>query len=287
MHQVQRNFYAGVMGFPVAHSWSPRIFARLSQILEFPLHYRGIEVQPKDWDEALPVIQRLRLFDGWNVTLPYKERFYDWVDELSPEAKAVGAVNLVRLAEDGRSWGHNTDVFGILKTLEEQNLDVGRGLAVIYGAGGAALSVGYVLGLQGASEVWFVNRTLTRAQAQCKRLRRLFPHTQFVAAEVAPVRFRSPPRLYVNATPLGMKGFPSRSPMRTRAEGGALAFDLVYAPESTPFLRSAERQGLRRVGGLDMLLWQALASWEIWVGEIPKIQKIKKQLRQEIVTQIR
>ncbi len=280
MATLREKFYAGVMGFPVNHSRSPQIFSDLARILGYPLDYRRIEVRPENWEMSVTTIQQLQLFQGWNVTLPYKERFFARVDHLSPEAQAIGAVNVIRLARDGSLWGYNTDVFGVLKTLEEQKVRVQGASAVIFGAGGAALAVSYVLGKLRASEVWLVNRTLFRARTQAMRLRKLFPRTVFHSVEALPQRLDIPPRLFVNATPLGMSGFPKKSLLPKRVEGEALALDLVYHPEKTPFLQAAQKQGLSAVNGLDMLLWQALASWEIWVGKIPQIQKVKNQLKQ-------
>ncbi len=284
MPKFKEKFYAGVMGYPVSHSWSPRIFSHLSRILDHPFDYRLIEVEPKNLEKSIQAIRAFQWVQGWNVTIPYKEELFSRVDRLSPEAQAVGAINVVHLSRDGLLWGHNTDVFGVLKTLEEQKLKICGKPSVIFGAGGAALAVGYVLGKLKASQVWMVNRTAARATLQAKRLQKLFPFTIFHSATEVPAQFEAPPALYVNSTPLGMQGFPRKSLLPKKTQGDAFAFDLVYRPANTPFLRAAQKQGLPHVGGVDMLLWQALASWEIWVGKIPQIQKVKDELKQEFVT---
>ena len=272
------------MGFPVSHSWSPAIFSHLARTLDYPLDYRRIEVPSENLDESVRLLRRLQLFQGWNVTLPYKEKFLGLADELSAEAKAIGAVNLVKVTQEGRLWGYNTDVLGVQKTFEEQKAKITGNTAVIFGAGGAALSVGYALGTLEASEVWMVNRTLAKAQSQIRRLKRIFPGTGFRAVQVLPEAVGASAKLMVNATPLGMTGFPKKSLLPRVVASDVLVFDLVYHPAITPLLRASQKRGLASVGGLDMLLWQALASWEIWVGRIPHIQRVKKELKQQIVT---
>ena len=284
MAKPREKLYAGVMGFPVSHSWSPSIFSLLARILDDPLDYRTIEVDPVNWEESVSVLQNIKIFHGWNVTLPFKEKFLNRVDVLSSEARAVGAVNVVKVSEGGKLWGYNTDVFGVQRTLEEQKFRAQGKCAVIFGAGGASLAVAYALGSSGASDVWIVNRTIARARSQAKRLRTLFPKTVFHACEQLPRTRTISPQLYVNATPLGMVGFPRESLLPKSVVADALVFDLVYHPEKTPFLASAEKLGVASVGGLDMLLWQALASWEIWVGKVPQLHKVKNELKQQLVT---
>ena len=184
------------------------------------------------------------------------------VDELSPEAQGVGAVNVVHF-RGSRLRGHNTDVFGIKKTLEEQRYRVAGQSALLLGAGGAALAVAYALGQGRAREVFILNRSRGRALTLARRLTRLFPKTRFVVPGRGAADFSSV-SLYINATPLGMKGFPNETLLPTELNPDALAFDLVYRPEKTAFLKVASRKGLRTVGGLDMLIWKRLLPGNIW-----------------------
>jgi shikimate dehydrogenase len=282
---VQKKFYAGVLGFPISHSLSPQIFEYLAMTLGESLDYRKIEVRPQDLDSCRVAIQKLKLLQGCNVTLPHKEAVLSWMDELSKEARALGAVNVIRQDSKGRLSGYNTDVIGVKKALQEQKFKVSGRSAVIFGAGGAALAVGYVLGQLKASDVWIVNRTVGKARLQSKKLSRLFSKTTYHPVGSVSKAYQSDPVLYVNATPLGMAGFPPGDllPESQFLRVPALAFDLVYRPQRTAFLRTAHARGLSTLGGLDMLIWQALATWEIWMGPIAHAQRLKVELKKVLI----
>jgi shikimate dehydrogenase len=227
-------------------------------------------------------LKGLGLFKGWNVTIPHKEAIARLADRLSPEARLIGAANVVEF-RDGKVLGHNTDAYGVSETLREQGLDLRRRGVLLIGAGGAALSVGYAAGRARAATVWIANRSPERARRAARRLARRFPRTRFRAIGLDALEdFTEEIGLYVNATPLGMKGFAARSLLPSIVCEGALAFDLVYRPARTPFLEQAEERGLRTVGGLDMLIWQAIRTWEIWFGPVRGKRAVKAALRKHL-----
>jgi shikimate dehydrogenase len=200
--------------------------------------------------------------------------------ELSPEAGAIGAVNVVQfLSEEVR--GHNTDVIGVRETLREQKFAMRGKRCLILGAGGAAAAVGYVLGEGGAGSVVFRNRDTAKARALAGALGKLFRRTEFVVG-VGVEDGLDDFDLYVNATPTGMKGFPVSLPVSMKKKRGALAFDLVYRPAKTAFLARAKRSGLASVGGLDMLIWQAIGTWEIWFGRVSSRNRLKSALKRHL-----
>ncbi len=252
---------AGVLGHPVEHSISPRLFAFFTKRTGIVLDYRRFDVAPPRLRATLDVLRDLDVLAGCNVTIPHKERAAALADHRSPAVELLGAANVVTFA-DGAMRADNTDVLGIALTFRRHAIDVrGRDVAV-FGAGGAALAVGYVLGEQRARSVTFVNRTPARSRRVARRLQARFGGTAFAAGAVAP----GDAALYVNATPLGMAGFPAISVLPAGARPGAVAFDLVYRPAQTAFLSDARQRGLRPVGGLDMLLGQAIATFRIWFG---------------------
>lgn len=260
---------AAVIGHPIGHSLSPALFQEFARADGIDLEYRAIDVHP---DELGPTLARWRgdaRFVGCNVTMPHKERIIPLLDRCSDAAKACSAVNVVR-RENGGFVGENTDVAGIAATLAAVGYSPKGNTAVVFGAGGGANAVVEVLGEQGAAEVWIVARMVSRARTLAERATARWPATTFgvlaLGDDVPP-----PAKLYVNATPLGQAGQPTRSLLPFNVRPGSCAFDLVYRPANTPFLREARAKGLHAIGGFTMLLEQALATYEAWFSERPPI----------------
>jgi shikimate dehydrogenase len=269
----------GVMGHPIGHSLSPTIFEWISNQLKVPLTYSKMSISPRDLGNTVDTLKKDAEWLGWNVTVPHKEAVLSHLDALSPEARGIRAVNVVKRI-DGKLHGFNTDVLGIYNTLCEQNFKIQGCTAVIFGAGGASVAAAHVLGANFASKVSVINRTVERAERMVQALRDRFPKTHFAALPMATASWSQPHvDLYIHATPLGMKNFGDSFDLSLKFVESALAFDMIYVPERTPFLDLAADQGLNTVGGLDMLIWQAIAAWEIWIGEIPDQLELKRQLK--------
>lgn len=269
---------AAVIGDPVKHSLSPEIFDFLARRLGVPLVYRKIRVMEGDLARLVWTLRELPML-GCNVTIPHKESILGLLDRISPEAAVIGAVNVVE-NRGGELVGHNTDARGVIETLAEHRVRVRGAEAWVLGAGGAARAVCHALGTLGARRVWVENRTSSRARALCRDLGRVFQATEFslVRDAVPGVNLQ----VCINTTPLGMTGVEGEVCFPMDVRRGAWAFDVVYRPENTPFLARARRQGLRTIGGLDMLIWQALATWEIWIGRIPRRGAVKTELKRRL-----
>ncbi|MEK7381953.1 MAG: shikimate dehydrogenase [Elusimicrobiota bacterium] len=244
----------GLFGHPVSHSRSPRLFARLSRLLKRPISYALVEVHAGGLGAAVAVARDA----GWrgaNVTVPLKEEAAALADWLTPEARALGAVNVLRF---GRTVvGHNTDGEGLRDALRRAGVAARGRDALVFGGGGAARAAGWALGKEGARAVRFTARTTERAKKTAKDLGRCFPRTRFSAGACAPAE------IWVNATPLGMKGFPDRSPAPKFLPSPEAAVDLVYG-RRTAFQRDAAARDARVVDGAPMLVFQALRAWESW-----------------------
>lgn len=260
---------AAVIGHPISHSLSPKLFAEFARAAGIDLDYRAVDVTPADLEATLGRWRGDARFVGCNVTMPHKQRIVGLLDRCTDAAQACAAVNVVR-REGAALVGDNTDVIGIAATLDAMRFDPAGARAVIFGAGGGAQAVATVLGERGAAEVWIVARSPDHGRALAKRAANHTPKTPFTVlemdAEEAP-----PAALYVNATPLGMAGQPNRSLLPVNAPRDALAFDLVYRPADTPFLREARGRGMRAVGGFPMLIEQALATFERWFAFRPAL----------------
>ncbi|WP_233498339.1 shikimate dehydrogenase [Meiothermus sp. QL-1] len=223
--------------------------------------YRALETPPAFLRARLEEVRRD--YTGVNVTIPHKESVQPYLDELSAEAKAIGAVNTV-LNDRGRLLGYNTDAAGFIAGLDEAGIPYRGKQALVLGAGGAARAVVYALREQGAW-VAVYNRSLERAQALAQDLG---------VRWVGPALLKEAVQgcdLLVNATSVGMKD-PLASPL---PEGllprRGVVVDIVYNPLETRLLREAQAAGLRVLGGLPMLVWQGALAFELWTGLKPDV----------------
>ncbi|MBI5211402.1 MAG: shikimate dehydrogenase [Elusimicrobia bacterium] len=254
-----KRYFAAVVGRPVRHSLSPRLFKLLAAELGRELRYRAVEVDARRLAQALGSARR-GPWVGWNVTLPHKVRILSLLDGLDDSARAAGAANVVRF-EDGRAMGYNTDAAGFLVPLGRAGFAVRGCRAVVLGAGGAGRAACLALTRAGARRVLVFNRTFENARVVAAGLGAVAgPLSQ--AAEA--VREAD---LVVNATSLGLEGRGCPLAPGARFKTGALAYDLVYRPALTPFLAQARAGGAGTLGGLGMLVGQALETWRIWFGE--------------------
>ena len=236
----------GLIGRPLGHSASARYFAsKFSREVITDAEYCLYE---------LPAIEALGELlpsdiDGFNVTIPYKREIMPLLDEISPEAQAVGAVNCVKCSA-GRRVGYNTDVVGIRRSLEVL-LGAEEGVkALVLGTGGASQAVQYVLRERGIDYL-VVSRDRVRGDLAYEDV------TAEVVAEY---------RLIINATPVGMYPHTAEAP---ELPYGSLSernflFDTIYNPAQTEFLLRGERAGAQTINGVAMFESQAEASWEIW-----------------------
>jgi shikimate dehydrogenase len=264
---------AGVIGFPLKHSISPQFQQPAFDHIGLPVRYAAYEIPP---EEVPAFLDRMRQ-GGWlgcNVTIPHKRAAYEGVDELTEEARAIGAVNTM-LVQGNRLLGHNTDATGFMRALTEEARFNPQGQnAVLLGAGGAALAVAVGLAKAGIKRLWIANRSLDRARALADSLaERTGTEVKAEAIALDPSALLVPvgsAALIVNSTSIGMSGGPAPddTPLPARMIGARhLVYDLVYNPARTPLLHAAEAAGAKTVEGLPMLIYQGAASFERWTGQ--------------------
>ena len=273
---------AAVIGSPISHSLSPAIFAFISQDQGRALEYQAIEVKPDDHKKTLEEIKNIKDFVGCNITLPLKELFINSCDSLSSAAKMIGAMNVLHL-NDGKLHGHNTDAIGIEKTFERLQFDINGKICLLWGAGGSAKAVAFVLGKLKAKTVYIYNRG-DRGQDLAQNFSAHYPSTDFKFISNLDYIKSESLDLMINSTPLGMQGQDSgdiyfKQCKKLNFSKDALAFDLIYVPPLTDFMRVSRDRGLDIVGGLGMLIDQALATWEIWFGPINEEDKLHQRLK--------
>jgi shikimate dehydrogenase len=257
---------AGVLGWPVAHSRSPRLHGFWLARHGIDGAYIPLPVQPADFTQALHSLAALG-FRGANVTIPHKEAALAACDLVEEEARRIGAVNTL-VFRDGRIEGWNTDGWGFLESLREQApfFHVKQGPAVLLGAGGGARAVAHALLSAGCPRLTLVNRSPARAEALARDL----------AAHGAPVEVATHPplegaALLVNTTSQGMQGQPPLAIDLAPLPPGAVVADIVYVPLETPLLAAARARGLAAVDGLGMLLHQGRRGFEAWFGAMPEV----------------
>jgi len=259
---------AGVVGWPVAHSRSPRLHGFWLEKHGIDGAYVPIAVRPENLATALRALPLLG-FSGVNVTVPHKEAALAAVDRASDAARRIGAVNTIVIDADGRLEGSNTDGFGFLENLAAAlpGWRASDGAAVLLGAGGAARAVAAALADGGAPEIRLVNRTPERARRLAAEIGGPFRIVAWSERAAA----LADAALLVNATTLGMAGQPPLDLALSALPGDAVVNDIVYAPLETPLLAAARARGNRVVDGLGMLLHQARPGFAAWFGVAPQV----------------
>ncbi len=258
---------AGVMGWPVGHSRSPRLHGHWLARYGIAGHYAPLAVAPEAFEAAFRGLVALG-FAGANVTLPHKERALALADAATPRARRFGAANTL-VVRDGAVEADNTDGFGFLENLRQSapGWRADAGPAAVLGAGGASRAVVAALLDAGCPEVRLTNRTRARAEALAGDLGGAVTVVDWAEAGAA----MDGAATLVNATSLGMEGQPPFDVPLDAAPAAALATDLVYAPLVTPFLAAAAARGLATVDGLGMLLHQARPGFAAWFGREPEV----------------
>lgn len=257
---------AGVAGWPVAHSRSPRLHGHWLKRYGVDGIYAPFPIAPEDFERAVRGLAAAGLA-GLNVTLPHKEAACAASDRIDKTARRLGAANTLIFGPDGEIEGRNTDAFGFTENLEDCGIAPDGGPALVLGAGGAARAVVLALQSLGYGPIRLTNRTAARAGAVAASLG---PGIEAVPwAERAGALAGA--ALLVNATSLGMAGQPALDlPLADLPPEAAVA-DIVYTPLETPLLMAARRHGCRTVDGLGMLLHQGRPGFRAWFGVDPEV----------------
>lgn len=243
------NLY-GIIGKKLSHSFSKSYFEKKYKENNLE-NYSYCNFEIADISEFPALLEKNKNLKGLNVTNPYKEEIISFLDELSEEAKQIGAVNCIKI-ENNKLVGYNTDVYGFGQSIKPF-LDTNHQKALILGTGGASKAVAFALKNIGV-EVFFVT------SSKNKKLNNCFFYSELNAIVLNAFK------LIVNTTPLGMfpniNSFPDIPYQFITASH--LCYDLIYNPELTEFLKKSKQQGALTINGLSMLHLQAEKSWEIW-----------------------
>ncbi len=271
----------GIFGYPVEHTFSPGMHNAAFKKLGMDACYVPFAVSPDRLGEAVRAIVPLGLC-GLNVTVPHKEKVLAYLDELSEEARLIGAVNTIEV-RDGRLIGHNTDGRGFLRSLRTDAGFNPKGKKFLFiGSGGAARAVGFSLALAGAKKILFRDVDIRKADDLARDIsRKTGVDAGTIPEDLIPVAAAEADCL-INATPLGLK---KTDPLPIRKETVLkkhLVCDLVYNPPETALLKTAKARGAGRLSGLGMLLYQGVTAFELWTLKKAPVLIMKRALTRQI-----
>jgi shikimate dehydrogenase len=259
---------AGVMGWPVMHSRSPKLHNFWLQQYGLPGTYLPLEIRQDQLEQALRALPALN-FAGCNLTIPHKEAALGLIDAIDPAARRIGAVNTIVVGPDGELEGRNTDAYGFISSVcdAHPNWHASDGPIAVLGAGGGARAVLTALIEAGAQEIWLANRNIQRAEALAQEFGPPIGVCDWSKRHEA----LDQAAMLVNTTSLGMLGQPPLDIVLQALPFTAIVCDIVYVPLETPLLAAARRRGNPSVDGLGMLLHQARPAFEAWFGILPEV----------------
>lgn len=273
----------GLTGYPLNHSLSPKIHIAALDACGLKGEYALYPIAPNDLYGLKQLLNKLRIGElhGLNVTIPHKQNVIEYLDGLTPAAKAIGAVNTIYFRE-GKLIGENTDAPAFISDLKyflanHQSKIQNLKSAIVLGAGGSARAVVYAL-LNDAWQVTIASRRLEQA----RQLALSFPNYAILTTHYPnhqPAKFD----LLINTTPLGMTPDIDSSPLPKDFPypPHAVVYDLVYNPRVTKLVRDARAQGLNATTGLGMLIEQAALAFEIWTGQNPSRESLFRAVEME------
>lgn len=243
----------GLIGYPLEHSFSPAYFRKKFRKENLQATYELFPL--KSINELPKLIESQHGLAGLNVTIPYKQKIIPYLHFISDEAKAIGAVNTIKIEHKSEPFltGHNTDIVGLHNTIQELVRSKTDIQALILGTGGASVSVQFVLKKLGIPFELVSRKAKPKSLTYHQIDREIMNHYHLV----------------INTTPLGMyPGIEEFPPLPYDAiTSKHIFYDLIYNPEKTRFLEKAKAKGARIMNGLKMLEIQAEASWKIWTEE--------------------
>ena len=266
----------GVIGDPIEHTLSPIIHNAAFNSLKLDYAFLAFKVKPAEVENAVNGTRALNIL-GLNVTMPHKKAVINYLDEIDQTAKFLNAVNTIH-NKNGKLLGFNTDGVGALKALKENGVNPKGKRVLLLGSGGAARAIAYAL-VQEADELVVLNRTVEQAKELASLLERTF-NKKVVADSLSPKVIQDNLRdsdILVNATSVGMKPSANQSPVAPELLKPDLAvMDIVYNPIETKLAKEAKVAGAKVISGVEMLIYQGAASFEIWTGHSAPVEVMRK-----------
>ena len=274
----------GLIGYPVKHSYSAIMHNAAFKELGVDARYELFPIKPESLTEEFKKLIAQGA-SGFNVTIPYKEKIVQLLDELDQEAQLIGAVNTVKVEKDKSTKGFNTDGLGFITHLVKVvGFDPKGKRIAILGAGGAAKAVASQLAENRVSAISLYDLEQNKADDLAAKLQANFADCQIQQADEANALLREQPDLLINATPVGMH---KEDPLVFDPEflhPKLVVYDLIYNPAQTALLKEAQRRKCAGVfNGLGMLIYQGVLAFKIWLDVEPPVQVMEEAIR-EVLT---
>jgi shikimate dehydrogenase len=273
-----------LIGSPVGHSGSPAMYNYSFARLGLDYAYVALDIKENEVKDAVAAMKLFHM-KGGNVTMPDKTEAAKYMDELSPAAQIIGAINTI-VNEDGKLVGHITDGEGFVNNLKDHGIDIKGKKITVAGGGGAATAIQVQCALDGAREISIFNKKdafFARTLETAEKIKKAVPgitvqvfdidDTAKMTEEIADSD------IFANATIVGMKPLDDQSVVKDvkAFRPGLVVADAVYNPEETKLLREAKKAGCVCVGGKGMLLWQGVSAFKLFTGEDMPVEEVKEK----------
>ncbi len=273
-----------LIGSPVGHSGSPAMYNYSFQKLGLDYAYVAFDIRQEETAKAIEAMRTFKM-RGCNVTMPDKTEAAKYVDELSPAARIIGAVNTI-VNDDGRLTGYITDGEGFVNNLRDHGIEIEGKKITVAGGGGAATAIQVQCALDGAREISIFNikdaffeRTLETAEKIRSTKPECTVHVYDIADEERMKEEIAASDIFANATIVGMKPMENESIVKdvSAFRPGLVVCDAVYNPKETRLLREAKQAGCRCIPGEGMLLWQGVAAFKLFTGQDMPVKEVREK----------
>ena len=277
-----------LIGYPLSHSMSSVIHKAAMKDLGIEGDYEILETKPED---LVPRIKYLKNndYNGFNITIPHKVPMVMFLDTYDENVNYAGSVNTVKISGNCELNGYNTDIYGFKSAIKPEDRAGLRGTKVaIMGLGGACRGIVVALNEIGVKQIDFYVRNILNSNNAVEEMRKNFPNIKFEIYQISTMNDLSDVKMLVNATPVGMKNHSAdlmpiaKNKLETLNEN-AIVYDIIYNPVKTILINEAKKLGYKTVTGVDMLIYQAQKSFEIWTGLTPKFEVMKLALYEELL----
>lgn len=272
----------GLMAYPIRHSLSPEMQNKALEKAGLPFTYMAFEVDNDSFPGAIEGLKALKM-RGTGVSMPNKQLACEYVDELTPAAKLVGAINTI-VNDDGYLRGYNTDGTGHIRAIKESGFDIKGKTMVLLGAGGASTAIGAQGAIEGLKEIKLFNRRDEFFDKALAFAQRVNENTDCVvtvtdlADQQAFAEALASADILTNGTKVGMKPLENESLVNdiSLLHPGLLVTECVYNPHMTKLLQQAQPAGCKTIDGYGMLLWQGAEQFTLWTGKDSPLEYVKQ-----------
>ena len=268
----------GIVGYPLEHTLSPYIHNRAFKENNINAEYEIFKCKTA---EDISNLLRKQKICGFNVTIPHKNNILHYLDKISDKVKYSGAVNAVKILDDGKIFGDNFDIDGFTESFSKSQ-QIKNGNFIILGCGGSARAIYYSLASNGAEKITISARNIKKAENMHYYFEQYFPKVIKNVTSFGNISFEAEKcNGLINCTPCTMKGFEDtfKYTIPENINKNCFVFDLVYIPQNTKLMENAIYLGLNCKSGLEMLLIQALKSFEMWTGKIFDLKRMEHYLK--------